>query len=677
MRGGASISRRLTSAVVATTAASLVAAALLFVAYDTRTGRTALIDRSVMLARVVGIHSAVALAFDDTSAAEETLASLAAADSVLAAAIYDEDGRRFASFAPKSARDFAFPALRSQDQLFQGTQLHVFQPIELKGQVIGTLFLAFDASPLASRIGWYAFIVGVVLVGALGWSSLVASRLHRQISRPLAGLVESSRAISEGDLRVQVNEDAGDEIGRLARTFNGMARGLRDLVEQVRQSTGAVSEVSLALEQRGAMLSREAQRQGGAIAEVTTSVEQVGSAFVEANAHVEELAASSRETSTSILEMDAAIGEIASHMDELTRAIDTTSVSASQVAANIEEVVASVHTLKGATEGTIGSLSELSASVLEVKENAAGSLTLSEDSSGEAAVGRSAVGETVDAMGEIQSAFERLADRVARLAEKSQSIDEIIQVIKGVAQQTGMLSLNAAIIAAQAGEHGRAFSVVADQVSALADRSHRSAREIADLIHAVQDDTAAAVAAVSEGSAKVERGVARSRVADEVLQKILQKTEAQAGRAREIASATQRQGNDLGRVQGAMRTVREIVDQIDGAAQVQQSATAEIGRTIGNIRQLGVAVRHSTEEQRRGSRLIAEAASRVAEMAGQIADAIRAQASSRETIQHAMQVFDGVAQETTRGVEAINSGVATLSARAKQLEDGVGRFKTR
>jgi methyl-accepting chemotaxis protein len=325
----------------------------------------------------------------------------------------------------------------------------------------------------------------------------------------------------------------------------------------------------------------------------------------------------------------------------------------------------------------LGSLSELSASVLEVKDNAAESLTLSEDSSGEAATGRSAVGETVGAMGEIQAAFERVSERVTRLAQKSQSIEEIILVIKGVAEQTGLLSLNAAIIAAQAGEHGKAFSVVADQVSALADRSHRSAREIADLIHAVQDDTGAAVAAVSEGSAKVERGVERSRVADEVLQKILKKTASQASRARQIASATQRQGSDLGRVQGAMRTVHEIVEKIDGAAGGQQSATLEIGQTMGNLRKLGAAVRHSTEEQRRGSKLIAEAASRVAEMAGQLADAIRAQASSRATIQHALSVFDGVTQETTRGVEAINGGVATLSARAKQLEDAIGRFKTR
>jgi methyl-accepting chemotaxis protein len=302
---------------------------------------------------------------------------------------------------------------------------------------------------------------------------------------------------------------------------------------------------------------------------------------------------------------------------------------------------------------------------------------LADDVAERAADGRSSMAAALGGMARIREAVDTAVQRFDRLVAELTRVGRVTQVIDDIAGRTNLLALNAAIIAAQAGEHGKAFSVVADQVSALADRSHRSAREIADLIHAVQDDTGAAVAAVSERSAKVERGVERSRVADQVLQKILDKTATQATRARQIASATQRQGSDLGRVQGAMRTVHEIVDQIDGAARGQQTATLEIGQTMANLRTLGAAVRHSTEEQRRGTKLIAEAASRVAEMAGQIADAIRAQASSRETIQHALRVFDGVAQETTRGVEAINSGVATLSARAKQLEDGIGRFKTR
>jgi methyl-accepting chemotaxis protein len=265
---------------------------------------------------------------------------------------------------------------------------------------------------------------------------------------------------------------------------------------------------------------------------------------------------------------------------------------------------------------------------------------------------------------------------VSRLAVKSQSIDEIVQVISGVAEQTGLLSLNAAIIAAQAGEHGKAFSVVAEQVSELADRTHRSAREIAELIQAVQEDTTAAVGAVEEGSARVERGVQRSRVAGEVLNQIIEKAEVSTNRVRQIVEATASQSNDLVRVDTAVCEVQEIVSQINQSTHDQHAATKEIAETVENIRNLGTAVRHSTEEQRRGSGLITRAANTITEMVSEIADSTNEQKASSEIIQRALQVFTSVTEETNRGAEAINTSVSTLSDRAKRLQAEIGRFKT-
>ena len=277
-------------------------------------------------------------------------------------------------------------------------------------------------------------------------------------------------------------------------------------------------------------------------------------------------------------------------------------------------------------------------------------------------------------MGAISSSFAQLKERVDRLAEKSQSIDEIVQVIKDVAEQTGLLALNASIIAAQAGEHGRAFSVVADQVSSLADRSHRSAREIAELILAVQGDTAAAVGAVEQGSAVVEHGVRRSRAADEVLNRIIDGTQHSSERVRQIADATERQTGDLKRVDQAVHEVREIVEGIDRSTHHQHASMGEIASSVERIRDLGNAVRLSTEEQRRGSRLITNGSTNLSSMASQMAEAIAAQGRSNQTIEGALRVFHDVAEETTRGVDAINQSVDMLSERAKRLEDAIGSF---
>ena len=672
-----SIHRRLTLAVVVTTAASLLMASLLFGLFDLRTSRSGLIEKSKMLARVIAIHSGVALAFEDDSAAAETLEGLAGANTVVAAAIYDASGARFVRYLPASTSEsYRFPPIGKTGVRFDAGQLHLFQPIEFEGQELGTLYLAFDASELSSRLVGYAAIVAIVMLGALAGSIWVATRLRQQIATPLSDLAAASRAISDGDLSGAIARSGDDEIGQLGHSFDEMKQSLRGVVTQVRGSILAVSEVSLSLEERGARLFREAQRQDAAIAEAADSVDQVSASISELNDSAERLAETSRDTSSSIVEMDAAIGEIANHMDHLTGAIDTTSTAVGQVTKGTDQVVANVGTLQEATGSTVGRLAELSAAVRAVKSNAAETLTLSESSADETRKGRKAVTDTIHAMGEIQSSFVQLSERVERLAEKSQSIDEIVQVIKDVAEQTSLLALNASIIAAQAGEHGRAFSVVADQVSNLADRSHRSAKEIAELIATVHEDTTAAVRAVDEGSAKVDGGVKRSNLAGQVLGTIFESTQSSTDRVREIVEATIGQTEDLSRVERAIMDVREIVEEINESARDQHRATSEIADAVTHIRNLGTAVRQSTDEQRRGSRLITNSATDIAEQVHDMAQALSAQTRGSETIQSALRVFTGVAEETTQGVEAINQSVATLSERAKKLEGEIGRFKT-
>lgn len=669
------IDRTLTRTVVLTTAGALLTTCLLFVLYDARAGRDSLLERSEMLGSVVAINSAVPLTFQDETAARETLEGLAGASTVLAAAIFDAQGRPFTRYLPEKTTGFDFPEYRPAGHAWGGGRLDLFQPITFQGSEIGTLYLAFDASMLTRRMTWYAAIVAVVMLGAAAFSGWVARRLRRQIARPLMELAEGTRAISEGDLSRRIEGSRDDEIGTLAGTFNDMVGSLRAVVSQVRQSIGSVSEVSQALEERGGLLFRETQRQNAAIAEASSSVDQVGRSIRELGASGERLAETSSSTSSSIVELDASIGEIAAHMDQLSGRVDATSAAIEQVSANTDQVVRSVDGLESATDGAVGRLRELTGSVREVEENAAASLNLSEQSSREAEEGRGAVRETIDAMGEISSSFGLLESRVTRLADNSKSIDAIVRVITDVAEQTGMLSLNAAIIAAQAGEHGRAFSVVADQVNNLADRSHRSAREIADLIRVVQEDTAAAVGAVQEGSSRVERGVQRSNVAGEVLNKILGATLASTERVREIVDASQRQAENLARVDRAIQEVRGMVGQIKDSTHHQHAATTEIAKAVQSIRDLCLAVRQSTEEQRRGSHLITSSSTDLTAMVHEIAKALSAQTEGSETIQNALAVFNGVAEETSRGVEAINASVTALSDRAKQLEDSIGRFK--
>jgi methyl-accepting chemotaxis protein len=673
-----SINRKLSLTVLFTTGASLLLACLVFVAYDVISLRAAMARDAGTLARVIGINSAVALTFEDSAAATETLGALAAAESVLAAVIYDREGTVFSSYVSSrhAASSFSPPPPTFAGHAFEARHLDLTRPILFNGDSIGTIFIRWDTRELTKRIEGAGMLTLGLLIAVSGVAAVISARLQRQVARPLAELARSSGAIADGDLSIRVDVQTDDEIGVLARAFNAMVRGLQGVVAQVRESLRDVGEVSDALRESGSQMAVEAQRQMAAITDTADSVEQVRSSSQAVNANAEQLAVSARDTSASIYEMELSIGEIASHMDMLTDTIDTTSSAANQVASNIDQVVQGVDTLLNATDGAMVNLTQLSASVRQVRDNAEESHALSEDSSQEASKGMEAVNETITAMREISTSFTQLEGSVTRLADQSQSIDDIVQVISEVAEQTSLLSLNASIIAAQAGEHGKPFSVVAEQVKSLASRTHHSTQEIARIIRAVQEDTASAVTAVEAGSAVVGKGVQRSNVAGKVLAKIIEKSETSTERVHEIATATARQSDDLERLDQAMNEVREIVDTIASSARDQQQATTAIANAVKNIRGLGEEVRRSTDEQKQGSGLITRAVNTVAEQIHQIAAATQNQTRSAETIHQSLRVFRDVMDENSRRTEAFNAMVARLLERSRQLDEEIGRFKT-
>jgi methyl-accepting chemotaxis protein len=459
-----------------------------------------------VLAQVVALYSEAALEFNDPAAGAEALSAFQSIPAIESALLLDRHGAVFAAHGAGASSHADLASLRSPGITHEGllaTFVDFVAPISVEGQPVGRLFIRRSTSDIFQAILRKAIVVGVIMLAAMELAIVMANRLRHHIVTPLAELAGSAGVMAEGDLRNRVSERSVDEIGVLARAFNGMTRGLRGLVLVVRQGIADVGEVARALGERADGLAEAATRQSRAISEATSSVDRMAHSIRDVNANVELLAETAEETSSSILEMDASIGEVASHMDELTGAIETTSSALGQVTDNLHSVADSVEELDQTTTGASERFRELAASVAGIEANAAESRALSEDSSREAREGMAAMRETIEAMNKISSSFGSLEDSVKRLATKSQSIDEIVQVIQDVAEQTGLLSLNAAIIAAQAGEHGRAFSVVAEQVNELADRTHRSTREIADLIRTVQDDTSAAVNAVEEGSARV------------------------------------------------------------------------------------------------------------------------------------------------------------------------------
>jgi methyl-accepting chemotaxis protein len=671
----ATIRQKLILAVMLTAGLALLLACTAFVTYDVITQRRALTTRVETMAEILGIHTGPALTFRDEEAAEETLAALGAERDVLSACLFGSSGKLFASFVRGDrATDCRTPSATHDTHHFEGQHLELVHWIEADGERTGAIQIRWDSREIRERIQSSIIIVLSVLGLTALVGFLITSRLHRNVTVPLAGLVAGSEALARGDLSVAVNAEKRDEIGVLANSFNSMAESLGGLVSQVRENILAVSEASESLERTGRAMSSESRRQESVVEETSRSIATMSGSIDSVNENVAQLEESARETAGSIVEMDSSVSAIAQHMDNLAGAIDVTSSSIMQLTMSIHEIAENMVGLDRATDTTSTALQDLHASVAVIGNNAEECHVLTQNASKEAADGRQSVEETIAAMHEIRASFTDLQNVIGELSRKSDSIGEIVQVIGEVAEETNLLSLNAAIIAAQANEHGKAFSVVASSVKSLAERTARSTREIASLIASVQKETLKAVEAMEENGQRVEKGVGLSNQAGEGLRRIIESTDRSAEMVREIVENSAVQGRDLAQVDRAMVEVKEIVTQIDRSIHEQKNASGEIAQATEKIGALGQQVKGSTEEQRNGSKLITGAMEKVMSMIEHILASTREQASQSEQIRIALESFREVTVENARRADDLGKTVSSLSDRSNQLEDEINRF---
>ncbi|MDR1648364.1 MAG: methyl-accepting chemotaxis protein [Zoogloeaceae bacterium] len=175
--------------------------------------------------------------------------------------------------------------------------------------------------------------------------------------------------------------------------------------------------------------------------------------------------------------------------------------------------------------------------------------------------GAAAVEDSIRSMNEIRGQIQETAKRIKRLGESSQEIGEIVELISDITEQTNVLALNAAIQAASAGDAGRGFSVVAEEVQRLAERSAEATKQIAAIVKTIQTDTQEAVSAMEESTQGVVEGAKRSDAAGQALSGIGKVSHDLAGLIENISAATQEQSRTATRVAGLMQEILGITEQ--------------------------------------------------------------------------------------------------------------------
>jgi methyl-accepting chemotaxis protein len=273
------------------------------------------------------------------------------------------------------------------------------------------------------------------------------------------------------------------------------------------------------------------------------------------------------------------IAQVAQSAVQVAAASNQLHTTAEQIATGAEEVASQTGTVATASE-------EMSATSSDIAQNCLMAAETSNRTSDTARSGASVVQETIHGMERIASRVRGAATTVESLGARSDQIGAIVGTIEDIADQTNLLALNAAIEAARAGEQGRGFAVVADEVRALAERTTRATREIGEMIKAIQNETKGAVAAMEEGVNEVEKGTESSIKSGEALEMILAQINDVTMQVNQIATAAEEQTATTSEITTNVHQITDVVHQTARGATETAAASSQLSREAEHLQQL-------------------------------------------------------------------------------------------
>jgi methyl-accepting chemotaxis protein len=382
------------------------------------------------------------------------------------------------------------------------------------GWVVGSGIYVDEVEAQVRRL-WIENLLAISVGASIGIA--IGLLMAWQLARSIKRLSRAAQKVSNGEENVSVEIVSRDEIGDLGRAFNSMIQSIDRFVEEVRAKSSEAESAA-----------QEAQAAKGAIFEqkeyLTTSIQGIlreMNKFADGDLTVI-LHARNDDTIKQLYDgFNEAVHKMRLVLAEVLKLSHQAAASSEEICAGTERIAAGTEEQKQQTHQILSAIEEMTRTIAANRDNAHHAAETARNAGAKAHEGGRVMQETITGIGKVTDAVMESATMIEELRKSNEQVREILEIINDIAAQTNLLALNAAIEAARAGEQGRGFAVVADEVRKLAEKTVKSTKDIAQMVQQIQNDTIRAVKSIERGTQEVEREKALAAQAEIALSTII------------------------------------------------------------------------------------------------------------------------------------------------------------
>lgn len=514
------------------------------------------------------------------------------------------------------------------------------------------------------------FIFNAVFMIAVSWI-LISRKLVVRIRQIAAAMNKAA----EGELSERVSFMGESELSLLSENFNSMMERLAGAITKVHASLFELRNISGTIRQLSEDGVSSAAVQSEGLKRTSAEIREINRSITDISGSVVTLSNLSSSNTSSMTDMSQSLEVTTRHLESLVLSVEEVSSSIIEMAAAVRQIEENAVTLAADTTKTAALVSEMDSAINQIGAQAADTSRIAEAVRNDAEEGWRAVDATIAGINEIRSSSAITFDAIENLSKRVANIGTILSVIDEVAEQTNLLALNATIIAAQAGERGKSFSVVAGEIKNLAKRTGSNTREISDIILGVREETERAVKAITLSEKRISEGSSLSKRSGEALLKIVDSIKSASSQMMEINTTAANQADASKAMRLAMDRVADMVEQIARATQEQSNGSELITSAVERMRGLTREVMHSISAHQNSACQVVNANEEINTMVAEICDASVHQSDSAEKIGHSLKDIEESTDAHVTSTLVMDEVLVKLARQIDVLQDEMGRFK--